>query len=154
MKGTLSKQQRKWPQLTQILLWTEITSTTKVVFNAFRNWVSIKVVVSIYPATKTRESDGVMSRYGHNISIQCCFHDDVIWEPRYWPFVRGIHRLPVDSPHKGKWRGALMFSLICAWTNDWTNNQDAGDLRHISPRMYFIVSATTVSNISAIPETC
>ena len=44
-------------------------------------------------------------------------HDDVIkWEhfPRYWPFVRGIHRWPVNSPHKGQWRGALMFSLICA----------------------------------------
>ena len=34
--------------------------------------------------------------------------------PCYWPFVRGIHRSPVNSPHKGQWRGALMFSLICA----------------------------------------
>ena len=45
-------------------------------------------------------------------------HDDVIeWKhfPRYWPFVRGIHRSPVNSPHKGQWRGALMFSLICVW---------------------------------------
>ena len=29
--------------------------------------------------------------------------------PRYWPFVRGIQRWPVNSPHKGQWRGALMF---------------------------------------------
>ena len=44
-------------------------------------------------------------------------HDDVIkWKhfPRYWPLVRGIHRSPVNSPHKGQWRGALMFSLTCA----------------------------------------
>ena len=34
--------------------------------------------------------------------------------PCYWPFVRGIHRSPVNSPHKGQWHGALMFSLICA----------------------------------------
>ena len=34
--------------------------------------------------------------------------------PRYWPFVRWIHRSPVNSPHKGQWRGALIFSLICA----------------------------------------
>ena len=43
-------------------------------------------------------------------------HDDVIkWKhcPRYWPFVRGIHRSPVNSLNKGQWRGALMFSLIC-----------------------------------------
>ena len=35
--------------------------------------------------------------------------------PSYWSFVRGIRRSPVNSPHKGQWRGALMFSLICAW---------------------------------------
>ena len=60
------------------------------------------------------------------------FHDDVIkWKhfPRYWPFVRGIPRSPVNSPHKGQWRGALMFSLICAWINMWVNNREAGDLR-------------------------
>ena len=36
---------------------------------------------------------------------------------------------PVDSPSKGQWRGAIVFSLICTWTNDWPNNGDAGDLR-------------------------
>ena len=59
-------------------------------------------------------------------------HDDVIkWKhfPRYWPFVRGIHRSPVNFPHKGQWRGALMFSLICARINSWVNNREAGDLR-------------------------
>ena len=59
-------------------------------------------------------------------------HDDVIkWKhfPRYWPFVRGIHRWPVNSPHKGQWRRDLMFSLIYAWTNGWINTRDAGDLR-------------------------
>ena len=30
---------------------------------------------------------------------------------------------------KGQWHGALMFSLICAWTNSSANNRDAGDLR-------------------------
>ena len=36
---------------------------------------------------------------------------------------------PGDSPHKGQWRGALMFSLICIWINGWENNREAGDLR-------------------------
>ena len=47
-------------------------------------------------------------------------HDDVIklkHFPRYWSFVQGIHRSPVNSPHKGQWREALMFSLISAWTD-------------------------------------
>ena len=59
-------------------------------------------------------------------------HDDVTkWKhyPRYWPFVRGIHRSPVNSPHKGQWRGALMFSLICACINGWVNAPEAVDLR-------------------------
>ena len=41
----------------------------------------------------------------------------------------GIHRSPVNSPHKGQWRGALMFSLICVWMNGWVNNREAGELR-------------------------
>ena len=46
------------------------------------------------------------------------------------PFVQRIHRSPVNSPHKGQWHGALMFSLICAWTNGWVNNRYTGALRH------------------------
>ena len=60
-------------------------------------------------------------------------HDDVIkWKhfPRYWPLVREIHRWPVDFPHKGQWRGTLMFCLICACTNALANSGDPGDLRH------------------------
>ena len=53
-------------------------------------------------------------------TVTIYLHDDVMkWKhfPRYWPIVRGIHRSPVNSPHKDQWRGALMFCLICAWIN-------------------------------------
>ena len=43
------------------------------------------------------------------------WHDDV------------IKPVLVNSPHKGQWRGALMFTLI--WINGWVNNHEAGDLR-------------------------
>ena len=39
-------------------------------------------------------------------------HDDVIKRmhfPWYWPLVWGIHQSTVNSPHKGQWRGALLF---------------------------------------------
>ena len=49
--------------------------------------------------------------------------------PRHWPFARGIHRWPVNSSHKGQWRGAVMFSLICTWINGWVNDLEADDLR-------------------------
>ena len=73
-------------------------------------------------------------------------HEDVIkWKhfPRYWPFVRGIHRSLVNSPHKDHWRGALMFSLICARTNGWANHRDADDLRRHRTHYDF-----TVMNVS------
>ena len=41
----------------------------------------------------------------------------------------GNSPVPVKSPHKGQWRGALMFSLIYARINSWVNNGGAGDLR-------------------------
>ena len=62
---------------------------------------------------------------------QFCHGDVIKWKhfPLYWPFVRGIHRSPVNSPHEGQWRVSLMFSLICARINGWVNNREAGDLR-------------------------
>ena len=69
------------------------------------------------------------------------FHDDIIkWKhfPCYWPFVREIHRGTVNSPHKGQWRGALMFSLICVWITGWVNNGEAGDLRR--HRAHYVVT--------------
>ena len=83
---------------------------------------SVKVV-------KLQESSLVMIP---PISRRHFTHDDVIkWKhfPRYWPFDRGIHRSPVNSPHIGQWRGALMFSLIYVWINGWVKNRKAGDLR-------------------------
>ena len=68
----------------------------------------------------------------HSHYPQGLIHDDVIkWKhfPRYWPFVRGIHRFPVNSSHKGQWRGALTFTLMCARINSWVNDREAGDLR-------------------------
>ena len=70
------------------------------------------------------------------------FHDDVIkWKhcPRYWPLVRGIHRATMNSPHKGQWRRAFIFSLICAWISGWVNNRKAGDLRRHRVHYHVIV---------------
>ena len=46
-------------------------------------------------------------------------------------YCGGIYRWRMNSPHKGRWRVTLMFSLICARTSGWVNNRDAGDFgRH------------------------
>ena len=60
-------------------------------------------------------------------------HHDYIMEwkhfPRYWPFVRGIHRSPVNSPHKCQWREASMYSLVRAWAGGWVHTRVASDFR-------------------------
>ena len=89
-------------------------------------WLFVNGLSMVYRVTN---QDPVMPLFGNK-------YDDVIkWKhfPRYWPFVWGIHRWPVNSPHKGQWRGALVFSMICAWINGWVNNRGAGDLRHHRP---------------------
>ena len=35
----------------------------------------------------------------------------------------------IPRTHKGQWRGAFMFSLICAWINVWVNNREPRALR-------------------------
>ena len=76
-----------------------------------------------------------MASVGHNSVLENTHnghrHNNVIRRkhfPCYWPFVRGIHWSLVDSPHKGQWCRALMFSLMCTWTNAWTNMGIACDL--------------------------
>ena len=44
-----------------------------------------------------------------------------------------------EFPTQSQWRGALMFSMICAWINGWLNNRDAGDLGRKRGHYYVIV---------------
>ena len=107
-------------------------------------WTNAGIVYWPYPASFSLDEKNIIANiwfYGNpnrwlhqmeTFSGLLAIHDDVIkWKhfPRNWPFVRKIHRSPVNFPHKGQWRGALMFSLINAWINDWANNREAGDLR-------------------------
>ena len=94
------------------------------------------LVISGFRSQKGLMTEKAFPRHGINMIFAASdvvkFQEGVIkWKhfPRYWPFVWGIHRSPVNSPHKGQWHGTLMFSLICARTNGWVNNRDNGDLR-------------------------
>ena len=49
-------------------------------------------------------------------TVKCISYMMTSSNPHYWPFLRGIHRSPVNSLTKGQWRRAFMFSLICALT--------------------------------------
>ena len=67
----------------------------------------------------------------------------------------GNSSVPVNSPHKSQWRGALMFSLICVWINDWVNNRETGDLRrhrgHYDVNVMFLTWPLTISVYHVAP---
>ena len=66
----------------------------------------------------------------------------------YWTFVREIHWSPVDLPYKGKWRGALMFSLICAWTMVEQTSEKSVILRRNSA--HYDVTLMTTANFNEL----
>ena len=75
----------------------------------------------------------------HTYSLQTLYlsHDDIDKSkhiPRYLSFVRGIHRSPANSPHKGQWYGAFTIFLVCSWRNGWDKNRDASDFRRHNAR--------------------
>ena len=45
----------------------------------------------------------------------------------------------IGNRRNSQWRGALVFSLICAWTNGWATRQDDGDLRRHRAQYYVTV---------------
>ena len=111
----------------------------------------------------------------HSLGYRVGFHQKIPMviiknRPRIWPNCSGIHSnvlsplwrhqmesfsallalcspVPVNSPHKGQWRGALMFSLICVWINHWVNNREAGDLRR--PRGRYDVTVMRIGTVSS-----
>ena len=99
-------------------------STTKICHSSFMKFCILMILYLGLPEKHSLSNWATTRTYFE--------HDDVIkWKhfPRYWPFVPGIHRSPVNSPHKGQWRGTLMFSLICARISGWVKTGEAGDLR-------------------------
>ena len=76
-------------------------------------------------------------------------HDDVIgWKhfPRYWPFVRGIHRSPVNSPQKIS--DAELWCFLWSVKNGWINNREADDLRRHRAHYDVIVMIASLANNS------
>ena len=86
-------------------MWHRVFSVTNLKFHTYSDLVVFITAFGMFDIC-------VVAPLALLFGCVCCSHGDVIkWKhlPRYWPFVRGIHRSPVNSPHKVQWRGALMF---------------------------------------------
>ena len=102
---------------TNQLTWNEYFQLFKDNKLPFGNWFE-----RVSSWWERREKLSIMFIKYEDMTKVNTLNDDVIkWKyfPRYWPFVQGIHRSPVNSPHKGQWRRALMFSVpeeTAGWT--------------------------------------
>ena len=74
---------------------------------------SVPVVTQAYTALSLRCAMGELQR--HSWHMMTSSNGNIFR-------VTG-HLSPVNSPRKGQWRGALIFSLICVWINGWVNNR-------------------------------
>ena len=71
----------------------------------------------------------------------------------YWTVLEKT--VPGEFPaHKGQWRGALMFSLICVWINGWVKNREVGDLRRHRAHYDVIVMKTGLHDPTPIARWC
>ena len=118
-------------------IWTFLSDTfpnnsCRVRYQDHDNWVDLKSYNYCLTPGALDQTQIRASSWRHQMEIFSAL------------LVRGIHRSPVNSPHKGQWRGALMFSLICTRISCWVNNGDAGDLRH--QRVHYDVTVMWISN--------
>ena len=83
--------------------------------------LSFNCIMNIYPSFENRTSKQVTDTQWWRHQMETFSALLAICARNHWS--------PVNSPHKGQWREALMFSLIYTRINGWVNNSEAGDLR-------------------------
>ena len=119
-----------WHDVTYITIVTRQSTTKCTLYLALVGELWVSIVITFEKPAELWRNPGAMMSYQNNEwslvhsftsaimwsdKLQC--HDDVIkWKhiPRYWAFVRGIHRSPVNSLHKGQWRGVWCLLLSAA----------------------------------------
>ena len=119
-------------QTTMTFCWRPCMYNSKI--NCQHGHESLTLICSLSPNSMHIGKIQTTDKTGYLVALLECFPHSW-WRHQMEPFsallalCAGNSPVPVNSPHKGQWRGALVFSLICARINDWVNNHEAGDLR-------------------------
>ena len=114
----------KWPLQSQTTFYGNVSSLFECLFE-FQRLTTLTLYISgngLTPKSLEKVAGVVQS------SVTWLRHQMEIFSALL-ALCAGNSPVPLNSPHKGQWRRALMFSLICAWINDWAHNREAGDLR-------------------------
>ena len=130
-----------WFENRMVFTITRLDTSTEIPFGICKTFhhIVLLIVMTVYLnlSNMTIHSNQFSVSSKLSVTVQyrivMLIHDDFMkWThfPRY--ICTGIllgESIAGGYPHKGHWRGALLFYLICAWTNGSANNGDDGDLR-------------------------
>ena len=95
-------------------------------------WLPATIMLTyMYTAAeiKTHHIDSSMQEGSISITMYSWWRHQIETFSALLAICAGNSPVPGEFPHKGQWRGALMFSLICVWMKGWVNTREAGDLR-------------------------
>ena len=76
----------------------------------------------------------------------------ILTKPSMAPTMLWYHDGGINCKYFPRYCGALVFSLICAWTNVWANHRDAGGFRR--HRAHYEVIVMTQSHHKLYREAC
>ena len=118
--------------------WPRYMSSTGVIMpQCVKNWSHVKLgkiqspstFVASIPFLALRPAVYQVKVYTRSLKTKTWWRHQMETFSASLVICAGNSPVPVNSLHKGQWRGAFMFSLICARINGWVNNREAGDLR-------------------------
>ena len=123
--------------------------------------ISCNIVLTKWRHSKGK-SDLTKSSGTSNVTVVCLYRSPCFtwWRHQMETFsallaiCAGNSPGTVNSPHKGQWRGTLMFTLICARINGWVNNREAGDLRRYRTHYDVIVMRTVGCHVGIDGNAC
>ena len=114
-------------------------------YNTKLKWGEIKNCFGVLHSQYHRRSKKSVHRLASPPAVTLWWCHQMETFSRYWPFVRGICRSPVNSSHKDQWRVALMFPLTRAWTELVSSGMKNARYHH--PHVAFRVQNPQVSNL-------
>ena len=124
-----------------LVVWIDPFINGCISRSAYRFQSGLPVLIAMRPSSNWAISAAILlSTISSSLTASKCPHKlyTAFTPPQKWGFMmtssngnifRVTGHLCGESPHKGQWCGAVVFSLICVWINGWVNNREAGDLR-------------------------
>ena len=117
---------------TDHLTWTKLSLNSKLFLHFYGGWIDANEkslwMICIWPPASylgPRVTHFTRNSWAHDWNLLKIL---LFLISNFYP--NDLIRTQFCTCHgKGQWRGALMFSLICAWTKGFANNQDTSDLR-------------------------